>query len=221
MRRSLYTPLLFSFLVAGCATPDSVKVNRFNSNKGLSTITYDANMRSIVMVNGDKNSVIKYCSEPFPDAGESTNQTLSASVSEIKDGEGVGESSGESSYSLGGRNSTVLVAREILFRLCELGQNHYASYEQQAAMFVRGLEAIEKISNSKQASGPETNALSSKEAWTTPRATAATVSPTNDRSPSNSNSTSIDNSNDSSSDSPTDTSADDSPSSTPSSDDSF
>ena len=142
--------LIITFVVGACATSDKIEVQEFANDNKTKVLTYNSNMRSIFISNSKE--ALKYCSEPTPDSGESSKSGVSLGVTALKGSEEeVGSTQGENSYALGGRNGTVLITREVLFRICEMGVNYKATYEQQATLFLKALETIEKIANDKQA----------------------------------------------------------------------
>ena len=53
--------------------------------------------------------------------------------------------------SLGGRNSTVLLARDILYRVCELSANTKANYDQSRDLFLNALKTIQALGAESQA----------------------------------------------------------------------
>ncbi len=159
----LFFLLVFVTITSGCVTQDPIHISQFGKEKSVKTITYDSNLRTIVLV--EKGKKIKFCSEPAPDSDESIQDGVSASIPSIKGNDQVGVSEGTGVGSLGGRNPAVLITREVLFRLCEMGINNGANFKDQAALFIRSLELIESISNSKMSQGTMTKSLSSESAW--------------------------------------------------------
>ena len=139
---------LISFLY-GCANVGDRPHYKKLGDKG-STIIYSAEYKSVIVKSEDKQ---QFCSEPPPDSSLSTSESGSESVSLLGKKEGMSEGSQTTARSLGGRNSTVLLAREIFYRICELGVNTQASFDQQKELFLKSLETISNIGNTSQPIG--------------------------------------------------------------------
>ncbi len=151
--------LLFPVLPASCATGDTFKTDSFDGKDSFSVISVDSNLRSIFIKK--RKGPLVFCSEPFPDSSESSEEGVSEKTSTGNVSGGVALENGMTSASLGGRSSTVLIVREILFRTCELGANFDTTFEQQSRLFTGALESIQSIVGSEQSKTAGTKAINS------------------------------------------------------------
>jgi hypothetical protein len=87
------------------------------------------------------------CTQPPPDAAFSQGESGSLSVS-IFASQSEGSSEGEESTEneMAGRTPAVLLARELLYRLCEFGHNFALDKTAATALYEKNLELISKIS---------------------------------------------------------------------------
>lgn len=95
-------------------------------DSGVAAITYPTELRAAYAVK--KDSTARYCAEPPPDVALNTIQKIAADVkATTKSGtEAEGGLSAEASTTaleLAGRTQLVLLAREMLYRACELSMN--------------------------------------------------------------------------------------------------
>lgn len=124
MTRILPT-LAMAFLMAGCATPQ--KDARILSLPDAAVVSYPTELRGTYIIRS--GSDLRYCAEPVPDVALDTLQKFGASLG-AKPPAGTelqGSLSSELSASvvqLAGRTQLVLLAREMLYRACELTLNH-------------------------------------------------------------------------------------------------
>ena len=88
----------------------------------------------------------RHCRAPDPDftvqAGE--NITLGATLPS-GDADSVGLGSTQTATTLGGRTSSVLITRELMYRACELSSNINADSEGTLAIYKSFIDAIERI----------------------------------------------------------------------------
>jgi hypothetical protein len=97
----------------------------------------------------DKGGTEKFCRSRAPDFAVTASEGVSLGVS----GRGVGEDASEGALGLGGRNPEVVVARELLYRTCELSLNLNADEDTTRAIYTQFLNAIKDIAKSQQGSG--------------------------------------------------------------------
>ncbi|NBS12685.1 MAG: hypothetical protein EBS77_08505 [Gammaproteobacteria bacterium] len=94
-----------------------------------------------------ENRVGEYvCKSPSPDVvvGASVSFSDSIPVTKLLGGEASGSDEFDTA-SLGGRSPSVLLAREILYRGCELSANHKLSVDQAIELFENSLEKVVAI----------------------------------------------------------------------------
>ena len=80
----------------------------------------------------------RLCAGRGPDLG----MNMSEGVSLGSDGKTLGENDTITATDLGGRTERVLLAREILYRACEIGMNHNTSLEESRTLYQEALQAI-------------------------------------------------------------------------------
>jgi hypothetical protein len=87
------------------------------------------------------------CTQPPPDAafsqGESGNLSVNIFASQS---EGSSEEEETTEIEMAGRTPAVLLARELLYRLCEFGHNYTLDKTEASALYEKNLELISKIS---------------------------------------------------------------------------
>lgn len=118
------------------------------------------------------------CKSPSPDVvvGASVSFSDSIPVTKLLGGEASGSDEFDTA-SLGGRSPSVLLAREIFYRGCELSANYQLSVDQAIELFENSLEKVVAIAEaSAQVAG--TGAASSGAGATAPAINSALSSPT-------------------------------------------
>jgi hypothetical protein len=142
--------ILFLSVFSSCSTTvDHTSVDEVGKKDRISALTYNASMRSIMVKGG--HSIYKFCAQPEPDVGEAYSSGVHTGVKGVGTSEGAADETSTSVIGLGGRNSTLLLSREILYRVCEMGVNHNATYEQQSQAFFKALHALVLLGNESQA----------------------------------------------------------------------
>jgi hypothetical protein len=153
MKKLIIINILFSLTLSCSTTPDHTSTDSVGDLKKVSALSYSSSMRSI-MIKSSK-SPLKYCAQPEPGVGESYSsgikESSGASTLVAASKEGVTDETSTSVVALGGRNSTLLIGREILYRVCEMGVNHNATYEQQSQAFFKAIHALVLLGNEAQA----------------------------------------------------------------------
>ncbi len=119
--------MALALLTAGCAAPQ--KDARVLSLKDANTdvIIYPTELRGAYVVHSD--NVVRYCAEPAPDVALDTLQKLNASLGASQPAavgiQGAMNSEISSTVvQLAGRTQLLLLAREMLYRACELTLNN-------------------------------------------------------------------------------------------------
>lgn len=148
--------LLSALLVLpGCSNPqmhaEIVKLEGYPAY----TITYPAELRGAYFFRN--GSTLKYCAEPAPDVALDTLQKLTTSLTAtLADAEKVGgklatELSAEV-VQLAGRTELLLLAREMLYRACELSLNGTTASEASMNLYERVAQLIENLSKADKVS---------------------------------------------------------------------
>ena len=131
MKLSLLNVKALSFVLAvtlsACGVPQrSAKVLDIKANT-VSAVTYPADLRGAYMQTGE--SKVQFCAEPAPDVAlqslvKVTENLKATTPSGIQvEGSASGEFAAKV-IQLAGRTQLVLLAREMLYRACELALNH-------------------------------------------------------------------------------------------------
>lgn len=113
-------------------------------------LNYGAERRGAVILPKDDN--YRYCAEPAPDVAQNMINKIQA---DVKDSASGSAESDINSIELAGRTYPVLIAREALYRLCELSLNQKLSSEEITKMFGA---TISMISNVVKADSDRSNA---------------------------------------------------------------
>jgi hypothetical protein len=152
--------------VCGCATTQQTAQKMELEMAKSSVITYPSQMRGTYLFKSDEN--MRICSEPVPDVAMDALAKFSASLKETA-------ASGLSieptlayemnvkAVELAGRTQLVLLAREMMFRACELSLNNRDN-ETAKKMFDKIVDVIDKMATTDQtkADAAKTNAEKDK-----------------------------------------------------------
>ncbi|WP_223788808.1 hypothetical protein [Marinicella meishanensis] len=95
------------------------------------------------------------CLEPDPDYSSAFQGGFSVGATAGGDSGNISGSQGETVVTAGGLSPLVLLAREMLYRACELSMNTNASPEQQIAIYQTFLKSIETISQAATGTGTQ------------------------------------------------------------------
>ena len=118
-------------------------VDQAGREVGLQVVTVPEGQR--VMLIKSPDDVERVCSPRESDEGLSFSEGLDLDLTGAGEGIGVGESVGERAVALAHPTALVLLARELLFRACELSLNLDASPEETRAIYERFLATLETI----------------------------------------------------------------------------
>lgn len=135
------------FSLLGCATPQrEVKVLNLDETKS-SVLTYPSDLRGAYIPK--TNASLKFCAEPAPDVALDSLQKLATSLqanlpSGVSGGASISTEFSSKVVELAGRTQLLLIAREMLFRACELSLN-YPSEKDEAFKLYR--EVVTLINN--------------------------------------------------------------------------
>ena len=121
--RVLGAALVFA---TGCALPQRKVVVHDLEAKQRLVVSFPASLRGTFI--SDKNAQIRFCAEPAPDVAleslEKITANLKAATQTAETAEGtVSTELGAKVVQLAGRTQVVLIAREMLYRACELSLN--------------------------------------------------------------------------------------------------
>jgi hypothetical protein len=152
----IFLGVLIGVLLGACAVPQK-KVDVVNIGKSEAyAITYPTELRgAYFMKRGD---LVRYCAEPAPDVASETLQKIAAEISatlaagkEIKGK--VDTELGSKVIQLAGRTELILLAREMLYRACELTLNYpdTGSFQQALTMYMRVADLVQDFGRADRA----------------------------------------------------------------------
>ncbi len=151
-------PFIFALCLTSCSATRGVgeDIKLLHERPGIDVVLIPASYGGTYFTS--KISGERHCKAPDPDVTVQSNAGLS--LSDIA-GDSIGFKDGEAAMSLGGRNPTLLITRELMYRACELTSNIYSDQEMTIAIYDRFLSAITEISklNTKNGAPPSTNQL--------------------------------------------------------------
>lgn len=139
----------------GCATSSSVSAGRAETlidREGIDIIGSDA-ARHLAFIK-NKDSIERLCLTPGPDFSRTAGSGVSLGLPTTSGGAvGVGENQSHGALDLGGRAPALLLARELMYRACELAANINADPATEREIYDKFLAAIVEISKSQVGAG--------------------------------------------------------------------
>lgn len=121
-RLMMTTALAGSILLAGCANLSPLTSKTPLASGEAHWLTYDSSRRGAYVSTGPDGQV-RVCAEPAPDSAYSFVNKLEATVDTANLDANTKAELNATAMELAGRDRTVLVAREALYRLCEFQSN--------------------------------------------------------------------------------------------------
>ncbi len=165
MGRALGFPILLlaTAALAGCFSSDQDEARTaVIGTSGIDLVSYTGTTRGAYV--WPKDNTAKVCAEPPPDLGLTTARELSANLKAAAEALGpVGAPSIEAggaakltsaAFELAGRSQLVLLAREFLYRECELAANFAPGttpYEKLAEQYAKILDVVVALANADKA----------------------------------------------------------------------
>lgn len=148
--------VIIGALLGGCAVPQK-KVDVVTiGNSETYAITYPTELRGAYFVK--RGDLVRYCAEPVPDVASDTLQKIAGEISatlaagkEIKGK--LDTELGTKVVQLAGRTELILLAREMLYRACELTLNYpdTGSFQQALNMYMRVADLVEDLGRADRA----------------------------------------------------------------------
>lgn len=155
--RSCIPVTLLSLAVVGCATARAPQVGLSEASVREITFASAAATEQWVVVRPDADGAGSIlCMVPFPDALTSRGSQIAVSAGLVRP-EGLSHSSIHDAVSLGGRSADVLLARELLYRACELAANINADRELTLKIYDQFLAVLQSISQYQTEGGTAAN----------------------------------------------------------------
>jgi hypothetical protein len=136
--------LTVAIMLSGCTASFNPKPTA-TSLPGIHLISNTASLSNTYII--DSNSPLRYCSQPPPDAGFSQAESSDISLVTLGDKkEAGGESEQSGEIEMQGRTPSVLLTRELLYRLCEFSNNQHLTAGQSIELYKLNLEIIKSVS---------------------------------------------------------------------------
>ena len=167
---STLTALVLSLLCSSCAMLESSAAkSRLIDRPGLDVVLDHST--GVGFVISDPKFKDQVCKTPAPDvlAGVTKSETISLpSVlpGSTSNGAAITDSEGYSATNLGGRTQPVLIARDFLYRLCEMTINMQLSPEETVKVYLQTMDKIVEIIKDRSVAGKSA-----------PTSTSTTISP--------------------------------------------
>lgn len=152
---------VFAVMLAGCSA-GQVREPYSMQEGGLVIFATDQDQKMLFTKDVERNDSHRFCMTPQHDAAASYSSGIgiSGGTPLIKEGISAGNSKGE--LALGGRSPSVLIARELMYRACELTSNHNADIKTTLEVYERFLQAIEKMTVTQTEGGSQPYSLAAK-----------------------------------------------------------
>ena len=141
----------------GCLSlPSEPEKDTLFDRAGIDAILAASDRQALIMK--DPTSKERMCLAPGPDYSVTASRGVNVGMGVglpvgPKTQENLGGDVSRGALSLGGRNPEVLLARELMYRACELSLNLNADQATTLWIYTRFLESIEKIAQSQTGSG--------------------------------------------------------------------
>ncbi len=139
----------------GCASVNSIssdKTETLIDREGIDIIAADASRRLAFIK--DRDTAERLCLAPGPDFSRTAGHGVNLGLPTTAGGAvGIGESQSRGALDLGGRAPALLIARELLYRACELARNINADPATEREIYSQFLNAIVEIAKVQQGAG--------------------------------------------------------------------
>lgn len=120
--------------------------------EGVDIVAADAGRQIAVLK--DKASLERFCMSPAPDFSRTAGSQVMSALPTMGGGSiGLGSNTSKGALDLGGRDPAVLIARELLYRACELASNTQADPATERAIYDKFLAAIIEIAKTRTGPG--------------------------------------------------------------------
>ncbi len=126
---------------------------------GVRIYTTSADQQSTFMK--DHGSSERFCLARGTDVADTVSTGVGASFGLADKSEDLSETSSKGAVSLGGRDSAVLITRELMYRTCEMIMNLNLSEKEALELFSQALKATVTVSKNQKDSGASSSSTSS------------------------------------------------------------
>lgn len=135
-------------LTGGCAgNPFADGVSSIQTDDDIEMFTRNPELDVVVFKSPD--DVEKFCMSPETDAVPTASVGFAFSYSGVS----ASDTSGVGAGALGGRSEAVLIAREIMYRTCEITLNYDLTKEEALTLFNAALEKVEAVAATESGAG--------------------------------------------------------------------
>jgi len=139
--------------LAGCIGPgDSGRRPEYRIDRANVDIVAADSTRQLTYLK-DRGSTERFCRGPGADSAGTASQGVSLGVPLYGAGGTIGESTARGAVGLGGRDPAVLLARELMYRACELASNTNADAATERQIYLKFLDAVVAISKAQTGAG--------------------------------------------------------------------
>lgn len=133
--------------VFGCSLPQT-HAKLLSSDNPVKVVTYPAALRGAYIIEPGKAS--RYCAEPAPDVAIDAIQRMTAQLSadvqgKVKADANVTAELTQNVVQLAGRTELIMLAREMLYRACELSVNTPTSAQEMKEMYLRVAQLVQNL----------------------------------------------------------------------------
>lgn len=153
MRWTTLLVLSIAVFFSACSTltPQNKKNGVIFERKGVSTLLMPSGTREVYFKSS--KSFERHCRAPGPDFTVQNSSGISLGVSLAGKSDGISDSNGQAGLSLGGRNPSVLLTRELMYRACELASNLNADQNTTIEIYNNFFKLVEKSIELQKANG--------------------------------------------------------------------
>ena len=132
-------PIAMGMALAACASDPAPPVATLSPIASEHVLSTPASSANVFVLN--KNTDFMICTEPQPDVGFSQSESGKIGATIAGNADSIGMSEGSQENSLGGRSPSVLMSREMFFRVCEFSRNYNLTKEEALQLFLKAMDA--------------------------------------------------------------------------------
>ncbi len=154
-RAKISVAVLVAMLSSGCATgqiPNPQLIESPVGTVGVST----AALYAVNFLERDTSDQIIMCTGPEPDATYDEVREIALDIGLVNVSTGAAAGVGAQESPLGGRAPSVLITRELMFRLCETAFNYKLSKEEYLSLYRETLSVVRDVGSTSTVEGTAT-----------------------------------------------------------------
>ncbi len=138
-------------LLTGCSSPSFRPMEKMEHENGIAINSSASDAQSTYVKSSLTDA--RFCTETDTDFSKTSASGFDLGIGTGASTESVGEKSSQGAVTLGGRDPAVLLARELMYRACELTLNINADQMLALKIYEGTLDAVIRISASQQNTG--------------------------------------------------------------------